>query len=78
MSWKSASGAASATIASAMAVTSVRRLRRADRSWIERIRAAWEATDRYSRAFWMATAAWSANAWTSATSSSGQVRSERW
>ena len=78
MSWKSASGAASATIASAMARTSVRRFRRAERSWIERMRAACEATDRYSRAFWMATAAWSAKACTSATSSSGHVRSVRW
>ena len=37
---------ASATIASAMARTSVSRLSRAERSWIERMRAAWSATER--------------------------------
>ncbi len=69
---------ASATIASAMAWTSVRRFSRADRSWMERMRAAWSATDRYSRALLMATAAWLANDCASASSSSGQSWSRAW
>ncbi len=45
---------------------------------MERIRAAWSATERYRRALLMATAAWLANDWARATSSSGHSRSRVW